>query len=207
MTSPSYFLVIQHEPFHICHSLSHIISFSGKWKLIPLWLFSSDSSLLVLDFSDVLIVTCGSSGISFGASSIITQAFSLATSAANWILWVSNSSGHVLFMYSSSAINSAIFILSTNAPFSPDDQLLNLPLDLFAAWLCYLLLDEHFVVIDGLELRCLCLSISASFIQLCMNIKYHLEDHSVHPPCLSEGGGVNLQPNFQKGGAWQNHNF
>ena len=27
-----------------------------------------------------------------------------------------------------------------------------------------------------------------------------LNSHSVHPP-LSDGGGLNLQPNFQKGGA------
>ena len=84
---------------------------SGSWFHSA----SSLSSLLVLDFGDVLIVTCGSSGISFGASSIITQAFSLATSAASWILWVSNSSGHLLFIYSSSVINSAISILSSSA--------------------------------------------------------------------------------------------
>ena len=33
--------------------------------------------------------------------------------------------------------------------------------------------------------------------------------HSVHPPfCREEGGGgLSLQPNFQKGGAWQDLNF
>ena len=34
-----------------------------------------------------------------------------------------------------------------------------------------------------------------------MNIKYHLEDHSVHPPCLSEGGGGWASNQiFKKGG-------
>ena len=34
-----------------------------------------------------------------------------------------------------------------------------------------------------------------------MNIKYHLEDHSVHPPCLSEGGGGGEPPTkFSKRG-------
>lgn len=133
---PHLILLIQHEPFHIHHFSSYIsIYLKVEAKSVSFWLchFTSIclmwSKWLVLDFSVALSATCGSSESSFAASNIFTQAFNLATSAANWILWVSNSNDCLLCMYSDSAISSTTVILSWSAFFSLYDLLLDLSLD------------------------------------------------------------------------------
>ena len=70
-------------------------------------------------------------------------------------------------LYLSSAINSAILILSSSALFSLEDLLLNLSFNLLLKR-ADLLLDDYIIDTVRLELSCLCLSISVHFIQLCI---------------------------------------
>ena len=70
-------------------------------------------------------------------------------------------------IYLSSAINSAILILSSSALLSLEDLLLNLSFNLLLKR-ADLLLDDYIIVTVRLELSCLCLSISVHFIQLCI---------------------------------------
>ena len=48
------------------------------------------------------------------------------------------------------------------------------------------------------------LSAKTSVEELCFMIP---KSHSVHPPPAFSAGGLSLQSNFQKGGAWQDLNF
>ena len=119
-------------------------------------LFCSWSKLLVLDFR----VAPASSGTSLGASNIFTRAFDCATSAARWILRFSNYSDFLFSIYPASAISSAILIHSSSVFFSLGNLLLALLLHLPDD----LLWEKAFADTDCLELRCACLSASASFI-------------------------------------------
>ena len=102
MATPSYPInptwTLSYSPF-----LSHIsICLKVEAESVSFWLFHFTSICLMwsrwlaLDFNVALSTTCGSSESLFGASNIFIQAFNLATSAANSILWVSNSNDCLL---------------------------------------------------------------------------------------------------------------